>query len=363
MITKFEVIAITLTRGVHKVIKLLLITSLLTLMVTPSVMLITVAQEGFTYLVRISNEGVVYVYITGKVIEGLNTIQLPIEPDEASIKITINGELKPGILMNNTLYIPSSSKGDVKVVYLAKTQVSNGVFAFNVSSDAEVTLVCDSMVILLSLPKEITDVFYNDSSLVIKFKGLTLIKYIISEVVTTTTPATTTTTTPITTTPTTTSSTTPSVPATVTSPTITTTPPTTTPKTTTPIRTTTPSSPSTRTTPTRPSGPYVPLEQMLLIAVVAVVAIVATVFALVKRSKGPSIEAEIVSGLDDTDKAILKKIKELGGSILQSELQKQLGIPKATLWRHVKRLEKMGFIEVTREGRTNRLTLKKDVPE
>ena len=62
-------------------------------------------------------------------------------------------------------------------------------------------------------------------------------------------------------------------------------------------------------------------------------------------------------GIDDVDRLILRKLREHGGSMLQSQLLRETGLPKTTLWRHVQKLERMGLIRIVKEGRSNRLIL------
>ena len=61
--------------------------------------------------------------------------------------------------------------------------------------------------------------------------------------------------------------------------------------------------------------------------------------------------------LDDTDLAILGKLLEKGGSEYQSTIQRELGLPKTTMWRRAKRLEQLGYIEVEKTPRGNILRL------
>jgi uncharacterized membrane protein len=91
----------------------------------------------------------------------------------------------------------------------------------------------------------------------------------------------------------------------------------------------------------------------------------AALILLRRRGRGgrPShVEAELVSpeSLDSTDRQILEALKRRGGEALQSELQRELDLPKSTLWRRLRRLESMGYIEVVREGKTNRVRLLRD---
>lgn len=103
-----------------------------------------------------------------------------------------------------------------------------------------------------------------------------------------------------------------------------------------------------------------------LAALVAVVAVVGGLVAL-RRSNfrgggnSPAAELRVVSStaLDEVDRLILRKLEEHGGSMLQSQLLRETGIPKTTLWRHVRRLAEQGYIRIEKEGKSNRLTLLK----
>ena len=70
----------------------------------------------------------------------------------------------------------------------------------------------------------------------------------------------------------------------------------------------------------------------------------------------------VIVKLDSTDRLILEKLREAGGSMYQSELQKATGLPKTTVWRHVRRLAELGYVRVEREGKYNRVVLVK-MPE
>ncbi|MEZ0290751.1 MAG: winged helix-turn-helix transcriptional regulator [Sulfolobales archaeon] len=68
-------------------------------------------------------------------------------------------------------------------------------------------------------------------------------------------------------------------------------------------------------------------------------------------------ERSISLYLDDIDRKIIEVLDVRGGSIFQSELQDILRIPKTTLWRHVKRLERLGIVRVEKIGIQNKITL------
>jgi uncharacterized membrane protein len=65
----------------------------------------------------------------------------------------------------------------------------------------------------------------------------------------------------------------------------------------------------------------------------------------------------------DDDKEIVKFISENGGEILESDLRKKFLQPRTTMWRAVKRLERLGIIETSKKDLQNLVRLKKNVEE
>ena len=65
----------------------------------------------------------------------------------------------------------------------------------------------------------------------------------------------------------------------------------------------------------------------------------------------------------DDDKEIIKFISDNGGQVLESELRKKFLQPRTTMWRAVKRLERLGVIEIDKKDLQNLVKLKKDLEE
>ena len=266
-------------------------------------------------LVRIKSNGIVVVEIRGSVSEGFNFLHLPITPIPISIEVYINDTLIPTIYANETLYIPSVGKGALYIRYIANTTSVDGKVVFSIANET-VKLIIEPSIILLSIPERIISVNYDNSNLVIEVVGPTTIEY---TVVTRTTP-----------------------------------------KSTETIITPTKSTAS--TTPTA----YAPftLSPMHIILIISIVTITMLLLFIMKRQRSKLISTEVIAyGIDETDKQILHKLEEFGGEAFQSDIQKALNIPKATLWRHVKKLEKLGYIEIRKELRANKLILKKKLKE
>jgi uncharacterized membrane protein len=61
--------------------------------------------------------------------------------------------------------------------------------------------------------------------------------------------------------------------------------------------------------------------------------------------------------LREDDKEIIKFIHENGGSALESDLRKKFLLPRTTMWRAVKRLERYELVEITKKDQQNLIKL------
>ena len=71
----------------------------------------------------------------------------------------------------------------------------------------------------------------------------------------------------------------------------------------------------------------------------------------------------LIPDMRDDDKEIVKFISENGEEILESDLRKKFLQPRTTMWRAVKRLERLGVIETSKKDLQNLVRLKKNVEE
>lgn len=63
--------------------------------------------------------------------------------------------------------------------------------------------------------------------------------------------------------------------------------------------------------------------------------------------------------LDAIDKEILSIIRSLGGEATMSRIMDRTGIPRTTLWRRVKKLNRLGYVEILRIGRSSLIRVRK----
>jgi uncharacterized membrane protein len=86
-----------------------------------------------------------------------------------------------------------------------------------------------------------------------------------------------------------------------------------------------------------------------------------------KQIETKSIDTETIFNfrpeMREDDKEILKFISNNGGQALESELRKKFLQPRTTMWRAVKRLERLGVIEIAKKDLQNLVKLKKDLEE
>ena len=82
-----------------------------------------------------------------------------------------------------------------------------------------------------------------------------------------------------------------------------------------------------------------------------------------KQYADPKTIFEFVPDMREDDKKIVQFISENGGQAFESELRKKFLQPRTTMWRAVKRLERLGVIEINKKDMQNLVTLKKNLEE
>ena len=119
----------------------------------------------------------------------------------------------------------------------------------------------------------------------------------------------------------------------------------------------------------------------LIFAGIGIVAAGAIGAIIIKKSRGKKNTTQIskesiqVTNIDletifklkpdlrDDDKEIVKFIFDNGGQALESELRKKFLLPRTTMWRAVKRLEREEIIEIDKKDMQNLVKLKKTMED
>jgi len=86
-----------------------------------------------------------------------------------------------------------------------------------------------------------------------------------------------------------------------------------------------------------------------------------------KQSDSKSLDTDTIFNLRPTmredDKEIVKFISENGGKVFESELRKKFLQPRTTMWRAVKRLERLGIVEIYKKDLLNVVKLRNGLEE
>ena len=140
-------------------------------------------------------------------------------------------------------------------------------------------------------------------------------------------------------------------------------------------------------TPTTPSESSFDLVTIGMIVGPIAAAAIAGVIIAKKRQSKPQLQTKVIQtetiqttkpttdgltpdtifnlrpDMREDDKEIVKFISESGGEVFESELRKKFLQPRTTMWRAVKRLERLGVVEIYKKDLLNMVKLRNDLEE
>jgi hypothetical protein len=140
-------------------------------------------------------------------------------------------------------------------------------------------------------------------------------------------------------------------------------------------------------TPTTPSESSFDLVTIGLIAGPIGAAAIVGIIVAKKRQSKPHLQTEVIQteniqtpkpttdtitpdtifdlrpDMREDDKEIVKFISDNGGEVFESELRKKFLQPRTTMWRAVKRLERIGVVEIYKKDLLNMVKLRNDLEE
>ena len=86
-----------------------------------------------------------------------------------------------------------------------------------------------------------------------------------------------------------------------------------------------------------------------------------------KQSESKSLDSDTIfslrPGMREDDKKIVKFISENGGKVFESDLRKKFLQPRTTMWRAVKRLERLEVVKIYKKDLQNMVKLRNDLEE
>lgn len=104
-----------------------------------------------------------------------------------------------------------------------------------------------------------------------------------------------------------------------------------------------------------PTGPRT-AGTSLYLAAAAVIVLGGAALYVSRRRTTPDLRG---SELRPDDIKVIEFISEKGGKVLEPEIRTRFALPKTSAWRQVKRLERMGYVKVTKIGSQNQIELVK----
>jgi len=90
-------------------------------------------------------------------------------------------------------------------------------------------------------------------------------------------------------------------------------------------------------------------------AAAVIIAVALTFWWWRSRRTGPS-----TVDLRTDDLQVINFIKEKGGKVLEPEIRMRFALPKTSAWRQIKRLERLGYVKVTKIGSQNQIEILKE---
>ncbi len=100
----------------------------------------------------------------------------------------------------------------------------------------------------------------------------------------------------------------------------------------------------------------------LIAAIVAVTAVILSALLVVRRQRVPNVEKTIKAypQLKKEDREVLEFLAERGGKAFEAEIRERFpDMPRTSLWRLVRRLERLEIVEIKKIGLENQVQLRK----
>lgn len=273
----------------------------------PVLLIILVSSPALIGEAVITRSGVVEVRLVVGVSEGLNEVRLPVEPLVETLEARVGGRLIVPLYEGGSLYLFTRSPGEAEITYLANVTSRDSVYSFRLLGGM-VKIIAEPGVVLLTPPERVVEVGEREGVVELVIEGPGLIEYAVRRAA-------------------------PPPPEVV--------------------QIQTPPAQETRTPEevAEPEEPPVPAWAWLVVPAVVVVAAILVVVIARRGRRGAGGTAY----LTETDREILEELRRMGGEAMQAELQKRLAMPKTSLWRHVKKLERLGLVEIEKTPEGNKI--------
>ena len=245
----------------------------------------------FVWVLTIFSNGTPMMSLNTTLTGGFVNLTLPAMP-QSYILLYINGTPKPYIPYSTYIIIPVFGTANVTIMYIPKVYVVDSFIGINITTDDVVKVIIPNDALIYNITLSIMNMSMVNKELVLLTRGPGAILYTVM-----TKPAT-----------------------------------------------------SAVTGKPSPPSPYQGLS--LAMVIILITAVVLSIMVLLFRRRGGHGGSGITYGLSDYELSIIRYIESRGGSAFEGDISRDLGIPRTTVWRIVRRLESLGIVEVRKvEGK------------
>ncbi len=253
------------------------------------------------WVVTLYSNGTSIVSLNTTLTGGFVTLQLPIQP-QSYVLVLVNGSATAYMLNGTSIVIPVLGTANVSITYVPRVFVEGNFIGMSVGN-ATVEIVIPSNILIDNITLSLINMSMVNNELVITARGPGEFLYALMP-----TPVTKHATTTIT---------------------------------------------------------HLPILEVITVILIAAAVIIAfTLHALAARRRGRAggnAAPTAVLNLSDYEAAIIRYLKSRGGSAFEIEISRDLGIPRTTVWRSVRRLEGLGLVRITKVDGKNVVILIRDL--
>jgi len=253
----------------------------------------------FVWVLTIFSNGTPMMSLSTTLTGGFVNLTLPAMP-QSYVSLYVNGTPMPYILNDSCITIPVLGTANVTITYIPKVFTIDGFVGVNIITNDTIEVVVPNDALIYNITLSIINMSVVNGELVVLTRGPGSILYTI-------------------------------VPKPTTS----------------------------ATKPSRPSSYQgLPLTA-LTIVVIVIVAVVSSIAMLIVRRRGWHGGLGTTYGLSDYELSVIRYIESRGGSAFEGDISRDLGIPRTTVWRIVRRLEGLGVVEVRKVEGKNLVIIKR----
>ncbi|MCG2864084.1 MAG: winged helix-turn-helix transcriptional regulator [Vulcanisaeta sp.] len=250
------------------------------------------------WVLTIFNNGTPVISMSTTLTGGFANLTLPATP-QSYVLLYVNDTPMPYILNNTYIIIPVFGTANVTITYIPRVYIINGFIGINITTNDVVKVIVPSDALIYNITLSIMNMSMVNKELVLLTRGPGTILYTVM------------------------------------------------------------TKPATSAVMGKPSplGPYQGLFLAMVIILITVV--VSSIMVLVLRRRGGRGGLGITYGLSDHELSIIRYIESRGGSAFEGDISRDLGIPRTTVWRIVRRLEDLGIVEVRKVGGKNLVIIRR----